>query len=210
MFRDSHGVVHTVCSADPMQDLPPAAAASLANALLVPTDGDLPALLERCEAVRDLLDRWQDAFFASLPAEIDLEEEARWAEQSGVSLAEIEAEWTATHVEEDDVEGETWDVGPVDLTDGVLDVTVAPLDDDLVVELETSLTLLPMRVRLEALVAAGNLVDEWADLLSDQEKCIGHLVLRHGLIPEDLDHDALADRHAALHAGSVAHGDPSG
>jgi len=36
----------------------------------VPSHGDLGGLLERCEAVIDLLERWQDAFFAALPQEV--------------------------------------------------------------------------------------------------------------------------------------------
>jgi len=205
VFRDSRGVVHTVCSSDPLVDLPPDAAASLARALLVPTQGDVAALLERCEAVRDVVDRWQDNFFTSLPSEIDPQEEARWAEQSGVSLAEIEAEFEAERadLEDEELPDQEWDDESVDLTAEVLEL--APLDDDLVVELETVLLLLPFRIRLEALVAAGNLVDEWGDLLSDHEKCVGHLVVRHGLMPEDLTHDVLADRHAALHAGRAGH-----
>lgn len=202
MFRDSRGVVHTVCASDPLVDLPVEAASSLARALLVPTEGDLGGVLERCEAVRDLLERWQDAFFASLPADIDLEEEARWAEQSGVSLDEIEAEWATDGPTEDEPE-QDWDA--VDLDEEVLDITVAPLDDDLVVELETALLLLPFRVRLEALVAAGNLVDEWTDLLSDHEKCLGHLLLKHTVTPDDLVHEVIADLHATLHAGQAGH-----
>jgi hypothetical protein len=197
-------VVHTVCSSDPLVDLPPDAAASLARVLLVPAHGDVAALLERCEAVRDVLDRWQDGFFASLPGDIDPDEEARWAEQSGVSLAEIEAEIEADRAVEADLPDEEWEDDAVDL-DEVLDVTVAPLDDDLVVELETALLLLPFRVRLEALIAAGNLVDEWSDLLSDHEKCVGHLVVKHAMVPDDLTHDVLVDRHAALHAGQAGH-----
>lgn len=197
-------MVHTVCSSDPLVDLPADAAASLARALLVPAQGDVASLLERCEAVRDVLDRWQDGFFTSLPAEIDLEEESRWADQSGVSLAEIEAEIEADLVAESDLAEEDWEDNAVDL-DEVLDVTIAPLEDDLVVELETALLLLPFRVRLEALIAAGNLVDEWSDLLSDHEKCVGHLVVKHAMVPDDLTHDVLVDRHAALHSGQAGH-----
>ena len=36
MFRDSHGVVHTVSSSDPLRDLPEGAAAALSSALLRP------------------------------------------------------------------------------------------------------------------------------------------------------------------------------
>lgn len=188
-------------------DLPPAASAALAKALLVPCGGDLGGLLETCEAVRDLLDRWQDAFFAALPADIDLVEEARWASDSGVSLAEIEAQWGDDDDDPGDLDEGAW--GEVDEhgdhEDASLDITVAPLDDDLVVEMETALLLLPFRVRLEALIAAGNLVDEWSDLLGDHEKCLGHLVLQHHVTPSDLTHPALADQHAALHAGRAAH-----
>ena len=91
MFRDSRGVVHTVTAADPLEDLPAGAAAVLREALLRPVQGDLGGALERCEAVRELAERWQDAFFAALPDHVDLQEEARWAAEAGLSLEEVEA-----------------------------------------------------------------------------------------------------------------------
>ncbi len=225
MFRDSRGVVHTVSSPDPLEDLPEEAAGALGSALLVPTSGDLGGALERCEAVRMLLDRWQDAFFAALPLEIDLAEESKWATLAGVSLEEIESEWE----DEDD----TWDEddedeeSPGQLGLDEIDLSeLSPLDDEpldllhldpveevqvlgeqLVAELERSLLLLPLRVRLEALVAAGALVDEWAELYGDHEKCLGHLVLRHGAAPEIHLHEVLADEHARLHASRPQHGE---
>ncbi len=225
MFRDSRGVVHTVSSADPLEDLPAEAAATLAAALLVPTSGDLGGALERCDAVRTLVDRWQDAFFAALPAEIDLEEEARWAAESGLSLEDVEGTWDE---EEDD--DSVWDVEP-DQSPGQIGLDeidlseLSPLDDEpeglfdldpiselevlgeaVVSELERSLLLLPLRVRLEALVAAAALIDSWADLLADHEKCLGHLVLRHGpLSTADLTHEALVDEHVRRHAGLPGH-----
>jgi hypothetical protein len=225
VFRDSRGVVHTVSSADPLEDLPLAASSVLARTLLVPNHGDLGGALERCEAVRELLDRWQDAFFASLPIDVDLEEEARWAAEAGLSLEEIESQW-------EDEDDEDWDeddespgqlgledidlseIGPLagehpDLYDLAVPSDVAPLDEDVVAELEVALVLLPLRVRLEALVAAAVLVDAWADLLADHEKCLGHLVLAHGAVPTDtLTHEALADQHALLHAGLPGHSSP--
>ncbi|MGZ4539834.1 MAG: hypothetical protein ACXVXS_12010 [Blastococcus sp.] len=218
MFRDSRGVVHTVSSADPLDDLPVAAASALARTLLVPVGGDLGGALERCEAVRELLDRWQDAFFAALPSEVDLDEEARWAAEAGLSLEEIEAQWedddTGDDPEEDDGDwGDDEEAPGLDLPfagDGphLLDLPAGrtgALDDEQAAELEVALVLLPVRVRLEALVAAAALVDEWADLLADHEKCLGHLVLRHGLATAALPHEELADRHAALHAGTPGH-----
>ena len=219
-------MVHTVSSADPLEDLPLAASSVLARALLAPVRGDLGGALERCEAVRALLDRWQDAFFAALPPDVDLEEEARCAAEAGLSLEEIEGQW------EDDDEEEWEDDEPEDETPGQLgldqidlselsplpdepvdlfDLSVredAPLDEDLLAELEVALLLLPLRVRLEALVAAAALVDAWADLLADHEKCLGHLVLQHGVRLDagaETSHEALADEHSALHAGAAGH-----
>lgn len=207
MFRDSRGVVHTVSSVDPLADLPPEAAAALQAALLQP--GDLGTLLERCEAVRDLLDDWQTSFFEGLPAHIDLEEEARVAAEAGLSLEQVEAEHTADELlalgglDDDDWAG---DQGELDLEMQLSDL--ADLDDDprsrlseeLVAILERSLLLLPLRVRLEALIAAEGLVDGWEQLMADHEKLLGHLVLAHGDRPEPGTHDELADRHAELHA----------
>lgn len=212
MFRDSRGVVHTVTSADPLEDLPPEAADALARTLLVTGHGDLGGLLERCEAVIDLLERWQDAFFAALPPEVDLEEEARWAEQAGLSLDDVEDEWSDEDDDEFDEDDELPGQLPLDAI-GLDDLAVfddvigldGPLDEDTVTELETSLMLLPMRTRLEALVAATTLVHAWCDLMADHEKCLGHLVLMHGESPEAAPHEALVDRHATLHGGHAHH-----
>lgn len=212
--------MHTVSSSDPLDDLPAAASGALARTLLTPTHGDLGGALERCESVRQLLDRWQDAFFAALPPDIDLEEEATWAAKAGVSLEQIEAEW-----EDDEDDEEAW--VPDDETPGQMgleEIDLAelkplegehedlftprdelPLDEDVVAELEVALMLLPVRVRLEALVAAAALVDDWADLLADHEKIVGHLVLKHGAAPVTAGHEALADQHAILHAGRPEH-----
>ena len=216
MFRDSRGVVHTVSSPDPLADVPAATAAALARALLVPVGGDLGGALERCEAVSALLDRWQDAFFAALPHEVDLEEEARYAAAAGVSLADVEQDWDdwaddeEDEYDEDEVDGQL-DLDVLDLDNDPLllghdaDPVTAGLDEALVLELERDLLLMPMRTRLEALMAAAALVGTWADLLADHEKCLGHLVLAHADHPEDLVHEALADRHAELHAGRPEH-----
>lgn len=210
MFRDSRGVVHTVTSADPLLDLPAAAADALARTLLVPSEGDLGALLERCDAVVDLLERWQDAFFDGLPVEVDLEEEARWAEQAGLSLSEIEAQWDPDDLDEDDDElpGQL-PLEEVELPDlAVLDEELpagAALPEETVAELESALLLLPMRTRLEALVAATTLVHSWCDLMADHEKCLGHLVLGHGERVEAAPHEVLVDRHAMVHAGRAEH-----
>ncbi|CAA9318175.1 MAG: hypothetical protein AVDCRST_MAG07-1614 [uncultured Frankineae bacterium] len=205
MFRDSRGVVHTVCSADPMEDLPPGAVRALQAALLQPGVPDLGSVLERCDAVRELVERWQDAFFAALPDEVDVEEEARWAAEAGISLAEVETQY------EDD---EDDDDAPVllddDEDDEELDGLVALagpdehdprhlLPEDLVAVLERELLLLPLRVRLEALVAAADLVSTWSDLVADQEKLLGHLVLAHGEPQAALGHELLVERHATLH-----------
>jgi len=216
MFRDSRGVVHTVASADPLLDLPADAAAVLQRGLLVPVEGDLGRALERCEAARELLERWQDSFFASLPDDVDLSEEARWAAEAGLSLDDVESGY-----DEYDDEDESEPLPPIELTElapledepgGLLGTPdrdapdrAAVLPEELVVALERELLLLPMRVRLEALVAAADLVDSWADLLADHEKALGHLVLGHGEPQEVLAHEALSDRHAALHAGGPDH-----
>jgi hypothetical protein len=209
VFRDSRGVVHTVSSADPLVDLPPAAARALQEALLRPVEGDLGGALERCDAVRELVESWQDAFFAALPDEVDLEEERRWAAAAGMSLDEIEAEYAEEGPDDElDVTG----LGDEDELPDLADLLPDPLDDEdevravlpeqLVAVLERELLLLPLRTRLEALVAAADLVAQWTDLLADQEKLLGHLVLAHGEPQVPADHEALADRHAVLHGGS--------
>jgi hypothetical protein len=230
MFRDSRGVVHTVSSADPLVDLPPDAAQALQAVLLQPID--LGTALERCEAARELVERWQDAFFAGLPEEVDLEEEARWAAEAGLSLDDVESGYEEedddldvdllglSHLESQDSGGPGRDPVEEDLED--LHVLLAQADepdvddprrllpDDLVAVLERELLLLPLRVRLEALVAAADLVQTWTDLLADHEKLLGHLVLSHGEPQQGKGHEALADRHAALHAeAGPAHPDTS-
>jgi hypothetical protein len=215
VFRDSRGVVHTVSSADPLADLPASAAGALARGLLVPVHGDLLEALERCDAMLTLLGEWQDAFFAALPPEVDLAEEERYAAAAGLSLAELAREYDewdddeAAELEEDDDEtqGEP-DLDVLDLDDPEALAPHRPdprLDEAFVAELERELLLLPMRVRLEALIAAEELVSTWNDLLLDHEKCLGHLVLVHGTTPADLSHEALVDEHAALHAGAAGH-----
>jgi hypothetical protein len=210
MFRDSRGVVHTVSSADPLEDLPPGAVRALQAALLQPGVTDLGSVLERCDAVRELVERWQDAFFAALPDEVDLEEEARWAAEAGMSLAEVEAQY-----EDDEDDGEELSLlgadedGEAPDLDGLVDLTGPDehdprhlLPEDLVAVLERELLLLPLRVRLEALVATGEVVSTWSDLVADQEKLLGHLVLAHGAPQQVLGHEALVDRHAVLHSES--------
>ena len=220
-------MVHTVSSSDPLDDLPAGAAGALQRALLRADEPDLGSALERCDAVRELLERWQDAFFASLPPHVDLEEERRWAAEAGLSLDEVEAGY-----EDDGLDLDLADLDPVEPPDEDEELEElaelvsrggAPADDDprrllpddLVAVLERELLLLPLRVRLEALVAAGDLVMQWSDLLADHEKLLGHLVLAHqvplpasGPASEDgpLAHEALAARHAQLHgAAGPAH-----
>jgi hypothetical protein len=203
VFRDSRGVVHTVSSADPLNDLPPDAARVLQEALLRPVDGDVGSTLERCDAVRELVERWQDAFFDALPDDFDVEEERRWAVEAGMSLDEIEARYA----EEDSHLDLT---GLDDDEDLPLDLIAADEDDDLtgvlpeelVSVLERELLLLPIRTRLEALVAAADLVENWTDLLADEEKLLGHLVLRHNGRQVPGVHEALAELHADLHAST--------
>ena len=210
MFRDSKGVVHTVSSADPLADLPPGAAAALQEALLPVGDGvDLGSALERCDAVRELVERWQDAFFTALPDEVDLEEEARWAAEAGLSLQDVEAGYEGDD-EDDDADllagpGQQLEeldalIGADGLPDDDEDDPRRVLPEDLVTVLERELLLLPVRVRLEALVAAGDLVAEWADLIADHEKLLGHLVLAHAEPQEATGHETLVGRHGALHA----------
>jgi hypothetical protein len=229
VFRDSRGVVHTVSSADPLADLPPGAARALQDALLAPpapgTSVDLGSVLTHADAVTELLQRWQDAFFASLPDEIDLEEEARWAAEAGLSLDEVEADGdgdepdaadeddAALELLDDDQDDDLDELDDLDDLELLLDARSADPDPDdpravlpeaLVTALERELLLLPVRVRLEALVAADDLVQEWTDLVSDHEKLLGHLVLAHGQLPQPhaLEHEDLAGRHAQLHAAS--------
>lgn len=209
MFRDSRGVVHTVASLDPIRDLPGETAVALCRALLRPDEDDLGGALERCEAVRELLERWQDAFFAALPDDIDLDEEARWAAEAGLSLEDVEA----TYGDDDDLDDDPEDLAdfaddPLFELESDLDLQLEDVDpglthllpEDLVSVLERELMLLTVRFRLEALVASADLVAGWSDLLADQEKLLGHLVLAHGVTPTDTTHEALARLHARLHA----------
>ncbi len=212
MFRDSRGVVHTVSSTDPLEDLPPGAVRALQAALLQPVTADLGGVLERCDAVQELLERWQDAFFSALPDEVDVEEEARWAAEAGMSFEEVEAQYGDEDDDEDEDEDELLlnpDLVGADDLDGLVDLTVPDEDDprrllpeELVTVLERELLLLPLRVRLEALVAAAEVVSTWADLVADHEKLLGHLVLSHGEPQAVLGHEVLVDRHAVLHAAS--------
>jgi hypothetical protein len=215
-------VVHTVSAPDPLTDVPPAAATALATALLVPVDGDLGSALERCEGVIALLERWQDAFFAALPPEFDADEERSYAEAAGLDYDELHDDWDELDEEagfgadgyDDEVEGQL----DLEALDEVLDLdeprfmthaddpATAALDEQLVSELERELLLLPMRTRLEALIGAEAVVNEWSDLLADHEKCLGHVILAHGTQPEDVTHEAVADLHARLHAGTAEHG----
>ena len=206
MFRDSRGVVHTVSSADPLEDLPPGAVRALQAALLQPGTPDLGSVLERCDAVQELLERWQDAFFSALPDDVDVEEEARWAAEAGMSFEDVEAQYDDD--EEDDDDELLLDVGAGELDD-LVDLTAPDEDDprrllpeELVTVLERELLLLPLRVRLEALVAAAEVVSSWADLVADHEKLLGHLVLAHREPQAVVGHEALVDRHAVLHTSS--------
>ena len=225
--------MHTVSSADPLDDLPGTAAELLRRELLGPVQGDLGGRLERCEAVSALLDRWQDAFFAALPVKVDREEETRWAAEAGLCLEDLESQWEDDWDDHPQVDDDPQDLADpdglddldnLDALDGLdgldgleglegLDgtrplvppVEPTPLADELVAELERALLLLPLRVRLEALVAASALVDAWAELLADHEKTLGHLVLAHGEPQQALGHERLVDRHAALHRDGPGH-----
>jgi len=206
--------VHTVSSADPLADLPPGAARALQAALLSAGDGDGPvdvgSLLERCDAVRDLVERWQDAFFASLPDDVDLAEEARWAAEAGMSLDEVEAGYSEQDDPIVDLDELALDDDEEELDElaELLELQVEPdvddprrvLPEELVAVLERELLLLPLRVRLEALVAAVELIETWSDLVADHEKLLGHLVLSHAEPQVATDHEVLVERHAALHA----------
>jgi hypothetical protein len=124
-----------------------------------------------------------------------------------MSLADVEAQY-----EDDEDDDETYallgsdeDEGEEEL-DGLVDLTGPDeqdprrlLPEDLVAVLERELLLLPLRVRLEALVAAADLVSTWSDLVADQEKLLGHLVLAHAEPQTALAHERLVDRHAVLH-----------
>lgn len=237
MFRDSRGVVHTVCSARPLDDLPAGAVDALTAELLTAAVApvDLGSQLERCDAAVELLERWQDAFFAALPEQVDAVEEAQVAAAAGLSLAELEAELAHEYADEGEgldglgglagLEGLDLDTSAELAVDALLEndrdpeldalVELMQADDDptadprrllseaFVAVLERELLLLPMRTRLEALVAAVDLVGEWTALLSDHEKLLGHLVLGHGDLPTSTGpaHEGLVERHARLHDG---------
>jgi len=209
--------VHTVSSADPLADLPEGAARALQAALMAPGGPvDVGSVVERCDAVRELVERWQDAFFASLPDEVDLEEEGRWAAEAGMSLDEVEAGYSEQDDDEDELDLDLLGTDYEDQEDVELDGLVELLEreepdeddprrllpDELVAVLERELLLLPLRVRLEALVAAVDLVQTWSDLVADHEKLLGHLVLAHGEPQAPTGHEALVDRHAGLHAST--------
>ena len=217
-------MVHTVSSADPLADLPEGAARALQSALMAPgAPVDVGSVVERCDAVRELVERWQDAFFAALPDEVDLEEEGRWAAEAGMSLDEVEAGYSEQDDDEDDdldldLLGADYADEPDDELDGLVELLEREepdeddprrlLPEDLVAVLERELLLLPLRVRLEALVAAVELVQTWSDLVADHEKLLGHLVLAHGEPQVGTGHEALVDRHAGLHADTgPAHAD---
>lgn len=198
-------MVHTVSSADPLADLPPGAALALQAALLSHTEGsqvDVGSVLERCDAVRELVEHWQDAFFASLPDEIDVAEEARWAAEAGMSLDELEADYSEDEEDEGDDEDSQQDERLGELAESTPDDPGRVLPEELVAVLERELLLLPLRVRLEALVAAVDLVETWSELVADQEKLLGHLVLAHDEPQVVTGHEALVERHGALHAAA--------
>ena len=141
---------------------------------------------------------------------MDIEEEARWAEQAGISLADIEDEWQDDGSDDDDESPGQLPLDAIGVDELIVfhddDLVAGQLHPDAVAERESALMLLPMRVRLEALVAATTLVHTWCDLMADHEKCLGHLVLVHGERPEAHPHEVLVDRHAILHAGRAQHG----
>ena len=162
--------------------------------------------------MRELVERWQDAFFAALPDDVDLAEEARWAAEAGLSLEDVEAGYEDDE-DEDEVALDLTALGDDDEDEDLSALLAVPDEDDeedprrvlpeeLVGVLERELLLLPVRVRLEALVAAADLVSQWSDLLADHEKLLGHLVLAHGAAPEPGVHEDLAAQHAREHAAS--------
>lgn len=201
MFRDSRGIVHTVSSADPLADLPAGAAAALQHALLDPPSDrpvDLGSILERCGAARELLEHWQDAFFVCLPGHVDLAEEARYAAAAGLSLQDVESGYDGDEGDEPADEDDEYDL-MVDLAEPADEDPRRLLPEHLVHVLERELLLLPLRVRLEALVAATDLVLGWTELIADREKLLGHLVLAHREPQRGAVHEALVARHARLH-----------
>jgi hypothetical protein len=187
MFRDSHGVVHTVSSAEPLADLPPGAAAALQDALLLTGPGvDIGSVLERCDAVRELVERWQDAFFAASRTTSTSRRRRAGPPRPGCRWRRSRAGYEDDDDDElDDLRSSTrrstswpcWSPRRWSTTTSTTPRGCCPRTWSTVLERE--LLLLPVRVRLEALVAAGDLVAEWADLVADHEKLLGHLVLAH-------------------------------
>jgi catechol 2,3-dioxygenase-like lactoylglutathione lyase family enzyme len=144
----------------------------------------------------------------ALPDDFDAQEERRWAVEAGMSLDEIEAQYAEEDSELDLTGGPGDDADlPLDLIPDEDDDLTAVLPEELVSVLERELLLLPVRTRLEALVAAEDLVENWSDLLADEEKLLGHLVIRHAHADPPREHAALVDLHAELHAaGGPRHG----
>jgi hypothetical protein len=82
------------------------------------------------------------------------------------------------------------------------------LPEDLVAVLERELLLLPVRVRLEALVAAADLVQRWADLVADHEKLLGPPRARARRAPGVTGHERWSRGTPACTATGPGHADP--
>jgi hypothetical protein len=179
--------------------------------MLQPGTPDLGSVLERCDAVQELLERWQDAFFTGLPDDVDVEEEARWAPRPACRSRRWRRSTTRTTTRTDDETALELDPELVgaDHLDVLAELAVPDDDDprrllpeDLSPCSSASCCCSPCGCGLEALVAAAEVVSTWTELVADQEKLLGHLVLAHAEPQAVLGHEALVDRHAVLHAAS--------
>ena len=162
MFRDSRGVVHTVSSADPLEDLPPGAVRALQTALLQPGTADLGGAASAATPYRAA---------PALAGRLLLRAPRRGRRRGGGPLGGrgghvVRGRRGAVRDDEEDDEDELLLDAGLDQTealDGFVDLTAPDEDDprrllpeELVTVLERELLLLPLRVRLEALVAAAS------------------------------------------------------
>lgn len=160
-------------STNVFDDLPPGVAEALEEYVLV---ADSEVGFQRISAIEFILDEW---------GELDDDDFGGWARQRGGK--------------------------PLFLIGGDDDeLVVAPAPDTDAIEVPESLMGIlaegvasrAERERSLATEAIRDLVADWAALLYDHEKLVGHLVMRHAGPPGigERDHDELIELHSSLHA----------